>query len=266
MLGDSQRRAVERAARAENAERNERERFETTLRSIGDAVIATDAQGRVTFANRVALGLLRWPEEDLAGAPLEEAFRIVNEESRATVESPLRRALREGAIVGLANHTVLIAKDGTETPIDDSAAPIRSADGTAQGAVLVFRDITQRRHAEAASHLLASIVESSGDAIFSLDLRGIVTSWNKGAERIFGYRADEAIGQVDTIIATPETGDELPAMLERVARGDRIEHHRTVRQTKGGERIQVSVTLSPLFDGAGKITGASKIIRDITAG
>ncbi len=265
MLGDSQRRAVERAGRAEAAERVERERFETTLRSIGDAVLATDAEGRITFANPVALQLLRCPEQDLAGKPLEEAFRIANEESRAPVESPVRRALQEGAIVGLANHTVLIAKDGTETPIDDSAAPIRGADGAIQGAVLVFRDITERRRAEAARRLLASIVESSADAIFSLDLRGAITSWNNGAERIFGYRAGEAIGRPEKMLASAGTENEMPALLERVTRGERIEHHRTMRRTKAGKPIYASVTLSPLFDGAGKITGASKIVRDITA-
>jgi PAS domain S-box-containing protein len=125
VLADSQRRAVERAVRAENAERMERQRFETTLTSIGDAVIATDSQTRVTFANRIALSLLRWPEAEIPGQPLGDVFHIVNEYSRATVESPVDRVLRESRIVGLANHTILIARDGTEVPIDDSAAPIR---------------------------------------------------------------------------------------------------------------------------------------------
>jgi PAS domain S-box-containing protein len=154
-LGDSQRRAVDRALRAENAERLERQRFETTLRSIGDAVVATDPQGRVTFANRIALSLLRWPEQEIFGRPLGEVFRIVNEETRATVESPGARVLRDGGIVGLANHTILIARDGTEVPIDDSAAPVQGSDGVLQGTVLVFRDITERRRAETAGRLLA---------------------------------------------------------------------------------------------------------------
>ena len=227
-LGDSQRRAVERALRSENAERSERQRFETTLRSIGDAVVATDADGRVTFANRVALSLLRWPEIELPGRPLAEVFRIVNEETRATVESPVARVLREGGIVGLANHTVLIARDGTETPIDDSAAPLLGSDGKMQGAVLVFRDITERRHAEAASRLLASIVESSGDAIFSQDLNGVVTTWNIGAERIFGYTAEEMIGKPASVLAAPQFPDEMATDSgkggARRARGP-VSHH-----------------------------------------
>jgi PAS domain S-box-containing protein len=145
LLGDSQRRTLERAMRSENAERIERQRFETTLKSIGDAVVATDAHGRVTFANSIALSLLRWPEQEVSGKPLDELFRIVNEETRATVESPVATVLREGGVAGLANHTVLIAWDGTEVPIDDSAAPVLGSDGKMQGTVLVFRDITGRR-------------------------------------------------------------------------------------------------------------------------
>lgn len=114
LLSHSQRRAVERASRAEHEERNERHRFETTLASIGDAVIATDAEGKVTFANKIALSLVRWPEAETYGRKLDEVFQIVNEYTRATVDSPVERALREGTIQALANHTVLIARDGTE--------------------------------------------------------------------------------------------------------------------------------------------------------
>jgi PAS domain S-box-containing protein len=264
LLAASQRRAVERAVRAESGERMGRERFETTLRSIGDAVVATDAEERVTFANRVALSLLGWPENEISGKPLDEVFRIVNEESRAAVESPVKRVFREGGIVGLANHTVLIAKDETERPIDDSAAPVVGATGIIQGAVLVFRDITERRRAEASSRLLASIVESSGDAIFSLDLNGTITSWNQGAERIFGYTAEETIGRPDSLTVA-EFPDELPWILERVQRGEPVARYPTVRRTKAGKSIHVSVTVSPLPNGAGKTIGASKIVRDITA-
>ena len=125
----------------------ERERFRTTLTSIGDAVVVTDAQGRVTLLNPVAQALTGWGGEAL-GEPLETVFRIVNEATRDTVENPVSKVIRLGAIVGLANHTVLIAKDGTEVPIDDSGAPIRDARGRIVGVVLVFRDITERRSSE----------------------------------------------------------------------------------------------------------------------
>jgi PAS domain S-box-containing protein len=127
----------------------ERERFRTTLTSIGDAVVVTDAQGRITLLNPVAQALTGWSAEAL-GQPLEAVFRIVNETTRKTVENPVSQVIRLGAIVGLANHTVLIAKDGTEVAIDDSGAPIRDAHGRIVGVVLVFRDITQRRGTERA--------------------------------------------------------------------------------------------------------------------
>ena len=238
--------------------------LETTLASIGDAVIATDTTGHIVFANAVAHALLRWPAAELHGKPLDEVFRIVNEYSRAPVESPVAKVLREGTVVGLANHTVLIARDGTEIPIDDSGAPIRDAVGTFYGTVLVFRDVTARRRAEETSRLLASIVASSDDAIISKDLHGVITSWNTGAERIFGYTAVEAVGQPITLIAAPERVNEMPEILERIRRGERIEHYETIRRTKGGQLVQVSLTISPIYAVMGRIVGASKIARDIT--
>ena len=127
----------------------ERERFRTTLTSIGDAVMVTDVHARVTLLNPVAQALTRW-DGDAIGRPIEEVFRIVNEETRDPVENPVTKVLREGAVVGLANHTVLIGRDGHEIPIDDSGAPIHDGRGRLAGVVLVFRDITERRAGERA--------------------------------------------------------------------------------------------------------------------
>ncbi|MGH7401475.1 MAG: CHASE3 domain-containing protein [Candidatus Rokuibacteriota bacterium] len=135
--------------RAADVMHAERERFRTTLTSIGDAVAVTDAQGRITLLNPVAQALTRWGEEAV-GQPLETVFRIVNEATRQMVENPVSKVIRLGAIVGLANHTVLIAKDGAEVAIDDSGAPIRDSRGRVVGVVLVFRDITERRGSERA--------------------------------------------------------------------------------------------------------------------
>ncbi|MBX3027995.1 CHASE3 domain-containing protein [bacterium] len=140
--------AARRQARAERRLRQSEERLRTTLRSIGDAVIATDTDGRIVFINPVAQALTGWDELAAIGEPLERVFAIVNEETRQTVDSPVDKVLREGAIVGLANHTVLIARDGRELPIDDSGAPIRDADSAIMGVVLVFRDVSERKAME----------------------------------------------------------------------------------------------------------------------
>jgi len=242
--------------------RDARDLLETTLTSIGDAVIATDAQGRIVFSNPTANRLLR--AGDITGRSLDEVFRIVNEHTRATVESPVRKVMREGAVVGLANHTILIAQDGTEIPIDDSGAPVRGVDGKIRGTVLVFRDITERKRAEEATRLLADVVESSDDAIISKDLDGRITSWNKGAERLFGYSSAEMLGQPISVLAPPDRAGEMAAILERIKRGERVENFESIRRGKDGRLVNVSLTVSPILDAAGKIMGASKIARDIT--
>jgi PAS domain S-box-containing protein len=243
----------------------QRERLHTTLASIGDAVIATDHQGRVTFLNPVATALTGWADTEALGQPITVVFPIVNEATRQIVENPVTRVLREGAVVGLANHTVLLGRDGEARPIDDSGAPIRDAQGQLVGVVLVFRDITARRQAEAARMLLAAIVESSEDAILSKTLDGIITSWNRGAERLYGYPAAEMVGQSLTRLIPPDLPDDLPQILARLRQGDAIEHYETQRVARDGARLEVTLTISPLRDGAGQLIGASTIARDITA-
>ena len=134
-----------------------RQELAVTLSSIGDAVIATDATGRVRFLNAIAEELTGWPQAAAVGQPVEQVFNIIHEETRQPVESPVPRVLREGVIVGLANHTALVARDGTTRSIDDSGAPIRDISGHIQGAVLVFRDVTTRRHAEESLRVLADV-------------------------------------------------------------------------------------------------------------
>jgi PAS domain S-box-containing protein len=222
--------------KAERVEREQRKRFETTLGSIGDAVISTDAEGKVTFFNQVAQSLLRRPGTEMLGKHLDDVFQIVSEQTREKLESPVARVLRDGAIVELGAGTILIARDGAEIPIDDSVAPIRGENGEIQGMVLVFRDITTRKRAEVEGRLLASIVESSDDAIISKDLSGVITSWNTGAERILEYTAQEAVGRPISMIAAPDRLDEMPGILERIKRGERIDHFETVRRAprRGG--------------------------------
>ena len=187
--------------RAEERLHREREWLRVTLASIGDAVIATDLDGRVTFLNGVAEALTGWTRHDAEGRPLAEVFRIVNERTRREVESPALRALREGAVVGLANHTVLIARDGTERAIDDSAAPIRDEAGAVMGAVLIFRDVDERRQAEraleASEARKAAILRTALDAIVTIDHEGTVVEWNPAAEPIFGHARARGAGPGD---------------------------------------------------------------------
>ncbi|MEP7340027.1 MAG: PAS domain S-box protein [Acidobacteriota bacterium] len=530
---DALHKARRKAEESEEQSIAQTERFHTTLASIGDAVITTDIQGKVVFMNQVAESLTGWTPKEASGKPLSEVFRIVNEQTREKVESPLERVLREGKVVGLANHTILIAKDGTERPIDDSGAPIKTPTGEITGAVLVFRDITERRRgeerrreaearfrmladtapvliwmsgldkhcdffnqgwldftgrtmeqelgngwtegihpddfdhclavyttsfdarrefemeyrlrrfdgeyrwlvdrgiprfdpdgsfagyigsclditerkddelkikrlnreleqrarelqtlfdiapvgiaiahdakcdfittnmalaemigvpvgenvsmsgsnaermpykllrdgqeippdklpmqravaegrpvqgdefevlrddgklltvysnaaplfdekgqvtgcicaqvditerkqAEQAQKLLGAIVESSEDAIVSKDMNGLILSWNRGAERIFGYTAEEAIGQPITLIIPPERHGEEQVILKQICLGERIEPYETLRVSKNGRQIDIFLTASPIRDRIGRIVGASKIARDIS--
>jgi PAS domain S-box-containing protein len=151
-------RSVSQAAAAIH---EQRELLQATLVSIGDGVIATDAVGRVTFLNIVAQNLTGWPAHDAVGQELQAVFRIVNEETRRSVDNPALRALREGRIVGLANHTMLIGKDGQEWPIDDSAAPIKDRQGKTCGAILVFREIRERKRQEDQLRAQAAQLEES---------------------------------------------------------------------------------------------------------
>jgi PAS domain S-box-containing protein len=266
---ETARKAAEASAQklqeAREQERRQHSQLEVTLRSIGDAVIVTDTEGRVTFMNPVAVDLTGWPASEGVGQPLEEVFRIVNEYTRKPVENPVTLVLRRGTVVGLANHTILIARDGREIPIDDSGAPVRGEDGTIAGVVLVFRDVTQERKAAEARQLLASIVESSDDAIIGHDLDGTIISWNRGAERLYGYTPEEIIGQPLSLLAPPDHEDEVPHLLEQIRQGRRVEHLETERMCKDGSRVFVSLTVSPIRNAEGEVVGSSKIARDITA-
>jgi PAS domain S-box-containing protein len=244
--------------------KNSEERFRVTLSSIGDAVIATDEQGRVTFMNAVAEQLTGYEQTEAAGKNLETVFDIINQLTRQAVDNPVAKVLREGKIVGMANHTVLKHKSGREIPIDDSAAPIEGLNKALHGVVLVFRDVTERYAAEAAQRQLAAIVESSSDAILSKNLEGCITSWNRAAQKMFGYFGEEVIGKHISILFPPDRLIEEQLIMDRIKRGERIEHYETIRVRKDGTQLHVSLAISPLKDSDGRVVGISKIVRDIS--
>ena len=173
--------------------------FQITLGSIGDAVIASDPQGRVTFMNAAAARLTGWREADAAGLPLQDVFHIINEKSRQPVENPAMLVMKLGHVLGLANHTLLIARDGTERPIADSAAPIRDESGRMLGVVLVFRDVTEERRSEETlveqREWLQTTLESIGDAVVATDVQGRVVFMNPVAEYLTGWNAERARGR-----------------------------------------------------------------------
>jgi PAS domain S-box-containing protein len=154
--------------------------------------------------------------------------------------------------------------EGKTITLLSSKIPLRDSDGKTIGLLGTYMDITERKKAEAATNRLAAIVEFSADAIVGNDLDGTITSWNTGAEKIFGYSAGQMVGGPMTRLIPADRPDEENQILEQVKRGESVQHFETVRQAKGGRRIDVSVTISPIKDSAGKIVGASKVARDIT--
>jgi PAS domain S-box-containing protein len=215
---------ITRQKQAEALLREEHERFRVTLSSIGDGVIATDANGYVSFINPVAEELTGWQQAEALGKPIQEVFHIVNEDTHHEVENPVKRALQDGVIIGLANHTVLIAKDGTERPIDDSGAPIRHEDGSITGAVLIFRDVLERRKAEEtlrASHARSvEILESLGEAFYTVDDGWRFTYVNQKAEGYWGRQREELLGKIiweafPQVIGTQSEAEQRRAARER---------------------------------------------------
>jgi len=246
------------------------QRYRTTMMSVGDGVIATDIEGRVEMMNPVAEELTGWKKEEATGKSLEEIFNIINEETRQTVENPVRHVMREGIVVGLANHSVLIAKDGTEHPIADSGAPIRNEKGEITGVVLVFRDQTQEREAQKALYeseaRLHMLIEGVTDyAIYLLDPGGKVVNWNSGAERLNGYRADEIIGQTFSQFFTQDdqqNGKPQRLLAEAQLRGPIEDEGWRVR--KDGTRFWASAVITALQKEDGSLYGFAKVTRDLT--
>ncbi len=270
--------AVATRHRAEQALRQQREWLQTTLASIGDAVIATDVKGNVTLMNPVAQALTGWQQVEALGHPLTGVFQIINAKTRATVENPVVRVIREGTIVGLANHTRLIARDGREIPIDDSGAPIKDIAGNMLGVVLIFRDITERERSEEALRIshdqLAIVLQGAADGILAQDRTGHVRYANVAAAHLIGYPSAEALLEAprSEILQKFEIYDEagqpfpIDRLPGRLALQGAPQASATIRYRNiaTGEEHWSADKATPVFDADGQVELVVNILHDIT--
>jgi len=262
-LADLQRRAQLRLRRSEETERAERQRFEVTLASIGDGVIATDREGRITFLNGVAANLTGWTAAEASGQPVETVFAIRNEDTGATVENPAARTIREGKIVGLANHTVLVCRDGTRRPIDDSGAPILDPAGRVVGAVLVFRDISAARLRESELRSRNRMIDLSHDAIIVMDRERRIVSWNRGAREVYGWEEDEVRGKIShTLLQT--RADQPTEKIDEIVRLEGRWDGELIHTCKEGQEIVVDSRQVLLRDLGEEAAAILEINRNIT--
>src|ERR1700674_1371441 len=242
----------------------EKERAQVTLNSIGDAVVCTDIAGNITFLNLVAEKMTGWSRQEAVDRPMTVVCRILDAATRKITPNPMDMAIVHNRTQDLPSNCILVRLDGFEIPIENSAAPIYDRQGQATGAVIVFRDITERKRREDDLSRLAAVVESSYDAIIGLTPEGIILTWNRGAERIFGYSAEEAFGQSILFLSPPNLPVESPPFLEKVGRADDVEHFETIRAKKDGTHIQIALTLSPIKNSDEQVVGVSGVARDIT--
>jgi PAS domain S-box-containing protein len=243
------------ASEAEKAQR----RLAAIIESSEDAIASKDLNGIITSWNKSAERLFGYTAEEIIGQPVTV---IIPPELHGD-EPKILGKIRSGERI---EHfqTVRVHKNGQRINVSLTVSPIKDAKGTIVGAAKIVRDITRQKKLEEAALRLAAIVESSDDAIASKDLNGFVTSWNRSAEKLFGYKAEEIIGKHITLIIPPELHHDEDMILSKIRRGEKIDHFETIRLHKNGERVEVSLTISPIKDDDGHVIGAAKIVRNIT--
>lgn len=255
----------ERMHRKADQVKRERERFFVTLSSIGDGVIVTNANACVEFMNSVAEQLTGWQLTEARGQQLAAVFRTVEERSPVVDDSASAVAKLNNSLGKTQPHVVLLAKDGKQRFIQTTASPIRDQSIGVLGAVWVFRDISQQRASQLVASRLAALVDSSEDAIIGQTFDGQVTDWNSGAEKLFGFTADEAVGSpIFATIVPADRRNELLQVLKRVQRGEGGQQFDTIRKCRDGRMLPVSVRISPILDSEGTAVGVSAIDRDIS--
>jgi PAS domain S-box-containing protein len=233
------------------------------LEALPEPVYVVDPDGIILFRNRAAATL--WGEAE-DPAPDRFGFRALYRPDGTAIaahDRPMAVALRDRKAL---REVPIIAEraDGSRLHLLAFPAPLFDEQGVLVGGVDMLLDVTGRKEAENAVQRLAAIVESSDDAILAKDLNGVINSWNRGAERLFGYTAAEAIGRSVTMLIPLDRQDEEPEILARIRRGEHVDHFETIRRRKDGSLVEISLTISPVKNRAGTIVGASKIARDIT--
>ena len=255
--------------KAEKALRESEQRWATTLESIGDAVIATDMLGKITYMNGIAEKLTGWSLTEASQKPMKTVFDIINEETNLEVENPVTRVLKEGTVVGLANHTVLNRKDGTKIPIDDSGAPIKDKDGKIVGVVLVFRDITERKKSQEAlkdsEERYRHLLQSAPTAIYGIDFTGPrFTSVNDAVCLMTGYSKEELLAANPFDFLDDESVELFRQRIRKALAGEKIDENVEYKAIhKDGHHFWVTLNIK-LLDKDGKVYGAQVVAHDIT--
>ena len=233
--------------------------YEAIISSSDDAIVSKTLEGIITSWNRAAESLFGYSAQEAIG---QSILLIIPEELHFQEEEILAK-LRQGQRI---EHfeTIRQRKDGTRIDVSLSISPVKDRKGTIVGAAKIARDISERRQAERARLRLAALVDSADTSIIGKTSEGIITSWNRAAQQLYGYSAQEMVGQSITLLFPADRQEEFLTIMERIRRGERVELYETVRQRKDGTDVPVSVVVSPIYDQAGLLIGASDIAHDIT--
>jgi PAS domain S-box-containing protein len=248
--------------RTEEALRASESRIRLVLETADEAFIEMDSQGQITEWNPKAEALFGWRRAEAVGRTVAET--VIPPELRGAHAKGLETFLAtgHGPVLGKRVELLALRRDGGTFPIELTIASIR--EGSSYRFTAFIQDITERKKAEEIRSRLAAIVDSSNDAIIGKSLDGVIRTWNRGAQALFGYSADEVIGKTISVLLAPGQEGEEPGFLERLKNGERVEPFETVRRRKDGRNIYVSVTISPIHDSVGRVTGASNVARDIS--
>lgn len=234
-------------------------RLAAIVESSDDAIISKDLNGIIRSWNRGAQQMFGYSPDEIIGRHIS---MLAPPDRVEDIPKILQRIARGERVEHF--ETKRRTKDGRILTVSLSVSPIRDASGNIIGASKIARDVTRDKHLHEVQARLAAIIESADDAIISMDIDGYILSWNRGAERIFGYTADEVIRQHISMLAAAECVDEIPGILARLRRGERVDHYQTRRRAKDGRILTVSLTISPIANASGEIIGISKIARDVT--